>query len=200
MDRLRKYKVGDLVECVAITPWNVEKLCLGAYYSVEGSTFLVNDMVYSLKSLDTGHMFYSIDMFERIGEVVKADEDECGKCIPTNEACKSPLGTPLQTPAQLSNEMGAIFQKGFEDGMAIPDTDFEKVNHPSHYNSYEGFEVIDVIEQVTEHLKGIESVCIGNVIKYVLRYQFKHGVEDLKKARFYLDKVIKKLERDNNKV
>lgn len=71
MDRLRKYKVGDLVECVAITPWNVEKLCLGAYYSVEGSTFLVDDVVYSVKSIETDKIYYSIDRFERVGEVVR---------------------------------------------------------------------------------------------------------------------------------
>jgi hypothetical protein len=160
MDRLRKYKVNDLVECVDVTPWNVERLCLGAYYSIEGSTFLVDNVVYSLKSLDTGHIFYSIDRFERVGEVVKADE-------------KVDLNMAIQS-------------------------EYDKVNHPKHYLQG-GKEVIDIIEDATKDLKGIECVCIANVIKYVLRYQFKNGVTDLKKARFYLDKVIKKIERDNNK-
>ncbi len=72
----------------------------------------------------------------------------------------------------------------------------DMINHPAHYISKHGLEVIDVIEEFTEGLTGIIAVCIGNIIKYVLRWNHKGGVEDLKKARFYLDKVIAMLERD----
>jgi hypothetical protein len=37
---------------------------------------------------------------------------------------------------------------------------------------------------------GIEAVCVGNIIKYVARYKHKNGVEDLEKARWYLNKLI----------
>ncbi len=67
------------------------------------------------------------------------------------------------------------------------------VNHPKHYNMYR-VEVIDIIEDATKELKGMEAVNLGHIIRYVLRYQFKNGVQDLKKARFYLDKQIKLLE------
>ena len=66
------------------------------------------------------------------------------------------------------------------------------INHPSHYNQYR-IEVIDIIEDATKDINGIEAVCIANVLKYVLRYKYKNGIEDLKKARFYLDKVIDNL-------
>jgi len=67
--------------------------------------------------------------------------------------------------------------------------EFDRVNHPPHYTQGK-YEVIDVIEDGTKNLSGIQAVCIGNVLKYVLRFQYKNGVEDLKKARFYLDKSI----------
>ena len=38
----------------------------------------------------------------------------------------------------------------------------------------------------------------GNIIKYITRYKFKNGVEDLKKARVYLDKLILETEKDNS--
>jgi hypothetical protein len=67
------------------------------------------------------------------------------------------------------------------------------VNHPSHYTQGK-FEVIDIIEDATNSLQGIEAVCVANILKYVLRYKFKNGVQDLKKAQWYLTRLIKKLE------
>ena len=72
----------------------------------------------------------------------------------------------------------------------------EKVDHPNHYQSEEGIEVIDVIRAFTKDLNGAEAFDIGNVIKYVLRYKKKNGVEDLKKAVWYLNDVIKMLENN----
>lgn len=63
------------------------------------------------------------------------------------------------------------------------------VNRPKHYNSG-GIECIDAIaasmtqEQFIGYLK-------GNVIKYNWRFEHKNGVEDLEKAKWYLDKLIK---------
>ena len=66
----------------------------------------------------------------------------------------------------------------------------DSVNHPKHY-TFGKIEVIDVLEdwQLGFHL--------GNVVKYIARAAHK-GVllEDLKKARWYLDRYITKLEND----
>lgn len=67
----------------------------------------------------------------------------------------------------------------------------DKVNHPKHYTAGK-VECIDAIEAATVKLTGIEAVCTANVIKYVWRWKLKNGVEDLKKARWYLDKLIKR--------
>lgn len=66
----------------------------------------------------------------------------------------------------------------------------DKVNHPTHYISPSGLEVIDVIEAFTSDLAGMDAVCTANAIKYILRWKHKNGVEDLKKARWYIDRLI----------
>lgn len=63
------------------------------------------------------------------------------------------------------------------------------VNHPSHYNQG-GIEVWDVISAFTKDLEGAEAFYAGNVIKYVLRWNYKNGIEDLEKAKVYIDKII----------
>ena len=71
------------------------------------------------------------------------------------------------------------------------------VSHPSHYQSKTGLEVIDVIEAFTSDLKGIEATDTGNVIKYMCRWKNKNGLQDLKKANWYLTHLIEHTE--NNK-
>ena len=72
----------------------------------------------------------------------------------------------------------------------------EVINHPNHYTQGK-YEVIDIIENATKDLKGIQAVCVGNVLKYILRFQYKNGVEDIKKAKWYLDKLIAEVEVNN---
>lgn len=69
------------------------------------------------------------------------------------------------------------------------------VSHPSHYQSETGLEVIDVIEAFTFDLKGIEATDTGNIIKYICRWKNKNGLQDLKKAMWYLNHLIEHVER-----
>lgn len=69
----------------------------------------------------------------------------------------------------------------------------EKVDHPSHYNAGK-VECIDGIEAATSGLTGIEAFCTGNAIKYLWRWKHKNGVEDLKKAKWYIDRLLKHAE------
>ena len=65
----------------------------------------------------------------------------------------------------------------------------EQVNHPSHYN--QGIEVIDIIERW-----GL-NFSLGNAIKYILRSPYKgKQIEDLEKARWYIDREINRLKGD----
>ena len=77
----------------------------------------------------------------------------------------------------------------------------DMVNHPGHYISETGLETIDVIEAFTFDLKGIEATDTGNVLKYMCRWKSKNGLEDLKKAQWYLNHLInhvEKLEKEND--
>ena len=67
----------------------------------------------------------------------------------------------------------------------------DMVSHPPHYQSKKGIEVIDVIEAYTETLTGIEAADTANVIKYICRWKHKNGLEDLEKAQWYLNHLIK---------
>lgn len=100
----------------------------------------------------------------------------------------------------------------FKNGKTINDikkemtenTKKERVYHPSHYTWLKklcGIEVIDI----TRHL----SFDRGNAIKYLLRAGNKHEqgytdkqktIEDLKKAKFYIDDEIRQLENDKEKI
>jgi hypothetical protein len=66
----------------------------------------------------------------------------------------------------------------------------DNVNHPSHYTQG-AIECIDAIKEATKGLFGIEAVCTANIIKYVWRWKFKNGLEDLRKADWYLQRLIK---------
>lgn len=72
----------------------------------------------------------------------------------------------------------------------------DMVNHPSHYKAKNGMEVIDVIEAFTANLEGYEATHTGNVIKYICRWKEKNGLEDLKKAQWYLNRLIKNIEEN----
>lgn len=69
---------------------------------------------------------------------------------------------------------------------------FHAVDHPPHYTAHpSGIECIDVVEHFNFN--------IGNVIKYVWRHALKHGLQDLKKARWYIDREIARLEKEGRR-
>jgi len=82
---------------------------------------------------------------------------------------------------------------------------YDTVNKPKHYMLFEeqGIEVRDVIEKLVDKIKGAPSPQVPlwetspmfesdyvQMMQYLMRFMDKNGVEDLKKARWYLDKLI----------
>jgi len=67
-------------------------------------------------------------------------------------------------------------------------TSDDTINHPAHYTAHpSGVECIEVAEHM--------NFCLGNALKYIWRAGLKgDAVEDLKKARWYIDREIKRLE------
>jgi len=72
----------------------------------------------------------------------------------------------------------------------------DNVNHPAHYTMGR----IETIEAISAALgnEGFQAYCAGNVLKYVFRYKLKEGSISLKKARWYLDKLIAEVERSES--
>lgn len=79
------------------------------------------------------------------------------------------------------------------DGEKVKFTEYDPMVEEK--NDPTGLEVIDAIKAFTEDCEGIEGYYTGNVIKYVCRWKRKNGLEDLKKARQYLDWLIEKVEK-----
>ena len=63
----------------------------------------------------------------------------------------------------------------------------DMVNSPEHYNKA-GIETIDALEAMLTI--GFDYYLQGNIVKYIWRYRYKNGIEDLKKAEWYLKKLI----------
>lgn len=69
----------------------------------------------------------------------------------------------------------------------------DNVNNPTHYTQGE-IECIDCIKAATVNKVGIEAFCVGNAIKYLFRYENKNGLEDARKAQWYINRLIQELE------
>ena len=70
----------------------------------------------------------------------------------------------------------------------MPTQNLDLVNEPPHYTSG-SIECIDAMIE-TQGVYAVISFCECNVFKYIWRYRKKNGFEDLKKARWYLNKAI----------
>jgi hypothetical protein len=108
-----------------------------------------------------------------------------------------PFDTVVPTPTE---DGGATINPGDSiDDQMRKVTDFEEehdpVNHPSHYNQF-GIECLDAIEASMTPVE-FRGYLKGNCQKYIWRYVYKgKPVEDLKKASFYLNKLIEKVEEN----
>lgn len=77
-------------------------------------------------------------------------------------------------------------------GVSMKNDNTDNVNNPAHYKAG-GVETLDYIKA---KVKDYPSYVTGNILKYVSRYEHKNGIEDLKKAQFYLNDLIEWMESD----
>ena len=78
-------------------------------------------------------------------------------------------------------------QVKYLSGVNKQDSSKDMVNSPLHYNKA-GIETIDALEAML--VDGFDYYLQGNIVKYLWRFRYKNGVEDLKKAQWYLNKLI----------
>lgn len=72
---------------------------------------------------------------------------------------------------------------------AVPEYPDDTVNHPAHYTQGK-VEVIEFIEQVTKDYNSNVAYHIGNAIKYLARSPHKNEIEDIQKAKWYLERAF----------
>ena len=109
------------------------------------------------------------------------------------ETGKEYEATPLYLIKAEHPGRGVIVQQdGFVpvDNYKVEEEDI--INKPSHYTQT-GIEAIDYLKS-TMSKEAYQGFLEGNVKKYMHRFRFKNGIEDLKKANWYLNKLIKELE------
>lgn len=88
--------------------------------------------------------------------------------------------------------MKKINHEQFEEPELFDEIFPRDTNVEPYYYNLNGMEAFDVMEAFVGDLKGIDSFYWCNVVKYILRWQNKGGVQDLKKAKEYLQKLIDK--------
>jgi hypothetical protein len=70
----------------------------------------------------------------------------------------------------------------------------DNVNHPSHYETGK-IECIDAMLE-TQGVEAVKNFCICNAFKYIWRHNNKNQLEDVKKAKWYIDKFIELTESE----
>lgn len=150
--------------------------------------FTHEDYLRSLKAL----MKYG-NADERTDDFLDAVKKGYNKC---NEEDDSPKTISLKEVHKAINKH--LFGDGERSALYDDyESEDKMVSHPSHYQSKNGIEVIDVIEAFTEDLEGMEAVCTANAIKYLCRWNKKNGVQDLEKSIWYIQKLINVLKSKN---
>jgi len=80
------------------------------------------------------------------------------------------------------------YGSGPSDSYYPPGSTKDNIN-PDYYR-LGGIECIDAINEVVQHLEGMEAMCTGNAIKYLWRWKHKNGITDLRKASWYIQRMI----------
>lgn len=93
----------------------------------------------------------------------------------------------------ISESMNDIVCLVLSEGESDSTSTNNNVNHPSHYETG-NFECIDVMIE-TQGKEAVMDFCICNAFKYIYRHNNKNGIEDIKKAKWYLDKYIELSEK-----
>ncbi len=131
-------------------------------------------------------------------------EAPCITCTGYSNYVKGNVYMTSHASKPLKEAIDDWFAKG-ANGVTQEDFWYDTVNKPKHYMLFEeeGIEVRDVIEKLVNKIPPVSRDYGGlfvadyvQMMQYLMRFMDKNGVEDLKKARWYLDKLIDSYESD----
>lgn len=95
---------------------------------------------------------------------------------------------PIRNLRKAWIDLMEFFENPKFDEEPLPDAKPDMVNNPPHYN-FGGIECIDAL-QAALGPEGFKAYCRGACLKYLWRCEHKNGLEDLKKCRWYLNRLI----------
>lgn len=110
------------------------------------------------------------------------------------DGCKYELEDPESTPCKNciythpSGDYPNLYETATVQAGKTDEPVNDPVNHPAHYADSCSLECLQVME-VTFGRQAVISFCMCNAFKYMWRYKNKNGLEDLKKAEWYLNKA-----------
>lgn len=114
-----------------------------------------------------------------------------GYCDPTEGLCHKKNRTPGETICTRCWNREApeeVERVPKEERDPIDATAPDNVNHPAHYETSK-FECIDVMIE-TQGVEAVKNFCLCNAFKYLYRHNRKNGLEDIRKAQWYINKYI----------
>lgn len=120
---------------------------------------------------------YSIEEMRKALEFHCENVDGCGSCLSVPDKDGNCFSCDDEDVVR------ANFERVFGKCCAA-----DNVNHPAHYETGK-FECIDVMIE-TQGVEAVKAFCVCNAFKYIYRHNNKNGVEDVKKALWYLNKYV----------
>lgn len=142
--------------------------------------------------IETKNPIYIADIINLVGGRPNSVDRKCG----WRNLTKDDIGTAYTSSGWMC-ELPAPYHLLYSKP-SNTETYNSTVDHPQHYQSETGLEVIDVIDAFTDGLDGVEAFDTGNIIKYICRWKKKNGIEDLEKAKWYLENLIKNVKEKEN--
>ena len=125
-------------------------------------------------------------------------EAPCAGCVGYSNFVKGTMYATDHSSKPLKEAIDDWFKNG-SNGVTSEDFWHDPVNKPKHYMLFEeeGIEVRDVLKKLSSKLKHFSPMFIADYVQmmqYGMRFMDKNGLEDLKKQRWYLDKMIEDYE------
>lgn len=156
-----------------------------------------NDNVATINSLGNLYEITDNDEFELWSKSIEGKTESVGTTIKWNDNGNLEVkdSYEIKVPDDILNNNSNLIGYVEDEINTHKSNDLQQrkrndtVNHPSHYN-YGEIEVIDFIEQVTQHYNANVAYHIGNAIKYLARSPHKNGKEDIDKARWYIERAF----------